>query len=917
VTESVQSNDPEVQKRRSTRIAQSVPITVTGVDALGQTFKERTSTVSVNCHGCKYQSKHYVPKNSVVTFEIPRPESDQPPRIVEGRVAWVQRPRTVRELFQIGVEFVVPGNVWGIAFPPADWFPLPNEEAEAIAATPKPAGPQEPLAQIAAELETPAETRTQKLTEEPVAEVPEPAQKTPVPAAPPEGKVRVLPTPAQAQETMSMARQMARLLAEAKQHLNRTMQSGAAEAVAQEMRKAREQMELQMRSAVSEAVETSVTKCAEQKVQGAVQQSLQQLVEQATQQVVQNTLAAFEKARQSVSPEPAALDAQVREAVERVVKSSATKLAEETIQQSVQQTVEQAVKQSVQQAVEQAKASLPSAQPQMIAPAGDALRELEETARARLVAWRQEVEEAAGKIRAQSIEQLSTGSREASQKWREEFDRALAGASAQMSEQLNQISAAAIAKAEAEISARGASLQSLLNEAAAGAQKSIEELNSQLELKRAQAETAIQAAEEASQRAQETSRQLEVMSQASFENARHQLETLMATQAEELDRRAEQLIQKKAGELEEPVNQVAEGALRRLAERVEQQLAPQFARAEQATQQLAAADEQAEAAYRRLRERMHEISEQALTASLERMKQQTAEFPAEFEQSCRAALVRVQEELDAKSTDATHTTFEALYKASEWYQKKAQTSMQTALEKMLEQSTGSLRERAGELSRLFASELDHYSRSYAEQAREMLEEDAKGVREKTREQLEETAKTVTAGITDELQRITSESLSQFEEAVKASAEQANHTMKEGADKALGDFDSHLEERMVQGATLARRHLEEQLKPLIDAFYAKREAEQNEWLEQMKGVVEKSIEQYKERLENTSNSWLLASATTLGQHSKGVLETLSKAAEERLRDTCGDVFADLGDKLRARLLGLSSDVGTKKDSTEKK
>jgi len=99
---------------------QAVPITVTGVDALGQPFKERTTTVMVNCHGCKYQSKHYVPKNSIVTLEVPRPEAGQK-RTTQGRVVWVQRPRTVRELFQIGLEFEVAGNVWGIAFPPEDW----------------------------------------------------------------------------------------------------------------------------------------------------------------------------------------------------------------------------------------------------------------------------------------------------------------------------------------------------------------------------------------------------------------------------------------------------------------------------------------------------------------------------------------------------------------------------------------------------------------------------------------------------------------------------------------------------------------------------------------------------------------------------------------------------------------------------
>ena len=137
MNETLPSADPEAQKRRSTRIAQAVPISVAGVDALGQPFKERTTTVMVNCHGCKYQSKHYVPKNSVVTLEIPRMEPAFPPRIVQGHVVWVQRPRTVRELFQIGLEFETAGNVWGIAFPPEDWFPCEDEKLRREAPRPR------------------------------------------------------------------------------------------------------------------------------------------------------------------------------------------------------------------------------------------------------------------------------------------------------------------------------------------------------------------------------------------------------------------------------------------------------------------------------------------------------------------------------------------------------------------------------------------------------------------------------------------------------------------------------------------------------------------------------------------------------------------------------------------------------------
>jgi len=107
----------ELRKRRSTRIVQAVPLQVTGVDALGRPFMERTSSLILNCHGCRYQSKHYVLKNMWVRLEVPNPQEGEPPRTVRGRVAWIQRPRTVRQLFQVALELEAPGNVWGIAFP--------------------------------------------------------------------------------------------------------------------------------------------------------------------------------------------------------------------------------------------------------------------------------------------------------------------------------------------------------------------------------------------------------------------------------------------------------------------------------------------------------------------------------------------------------------------------------------------------------------------------------------------------------------------------------------------------------------------------------------------------------------------------------------------------------------------------------
>ena len=120
-----------IEHRRSTRAVLALPIIVKGVDALHEPFIENTNTVMVSCHGCKYQSKHYVPRGSVVELEIHRGRQNAP-RQVSGKVIWVQRPRNTREVFHIAVNFEVPGNVWGIPSPPVDWFPVPGDPEPSI-----------------------------------------------------------------------------------------------------------------------------------------------------------------------------------------------------------------------------------------------------------------------------------------------------------------------------------------------------------------------------------------------------------------------------------------------------------------------------------------------------------------------------------------------------------------------------------------------------------------------------------------------------------------------------------------------------------------------------------------------------------------------------------------------------------------
>jgi hypothetical protein len=143
-------NSSGAEKRRSTRVVRAVPIIVVGTDALGQIFRESTSTMMVDCYGCKFQLQNYVPRNSIVTVEVfHAPGWDR--RVVHGRVVWVQRPRTHRENYQIALEIDVPGNVWGLTPAPPDWFPHPSDLAQAPIEVLDPVS-SEPASDVAADL---------------------------------------------------------------------------------------------------------------------------------------------------------------------------------------------------------------------------------------------------------------------------------------------------------------------------------------------------------------------------------------------------------------------------------------------------------------------------------------------------------------------------------------------------------------------------------------------------------------------------------------------------------------------------------------------------------------------------------------------------------------------------------------------
>ncbi len=980
MTESLASNDPGAQKRRSTRITLAVPITVTGVDALGQPFKERTTTIGINCHGCKYQSKHYVPKNSAVTLEIPRTQAGQPPRSIQGHVIWVQRPRTVRELFQIGIEFDIAGNIWGVAFPPEDWFPYPDDVTER---QPAEVARSTPSAEdrLSAVPKAPSES-----PDVPTFEIPAPTESeetgSSASAAPvaPEGKIHVVPPPSapagaaatvsQQEAQMASARQMAKMVAEAKDALDKTARRSAQSAINDEMTVVRQQLDAQLHEAVERAIKVSMERVSDSAVRKVVQQASDR------------TAAIVEEARKTTNASTAQLDAKVRQAVQEAVGSAAQQAAQQAAEHAAAANLKQTVEQAVERVIAEREASSPSLQ---ILSSPDA-------AQAQLNEWKKKLEDTAQVTRDQALDQTRADVASATKRMQQEMEAALTGASSSVSQKLNEAALAAFAKAEEEFNAKSAGLRTTLDQTLANAQDSIQSaaidaqnvvkavtedaqkaaqaLASELEQERVRTESAkaelrqaaqnalaeaeadfasrsaglratldealanahgsVQAvtadAQKAAQaitsgieqeraRAEAAQAELRKAAQLAIEETQANLDQLFASQKDEIARRTDEVIKERTQIVEPMLRNSAEKVIEHFGQEMDRQVAPKIAEAQRAAADLASATQQAASIREGIAQQARSASEQAIQETMARLREETAKLPAEMEEASRLILSKTAQDLEQKASETQHETYEALLKASDWYQKKAHTTMQSALEKAVDQSTSTLRDRAAEISSLAASELDHQRRAYVNHAQAQIEESAKEVIDRERGKLSENAEIASTGFANRVHQLTADSLKVFEESSRAALEKARSDMEFTREISFTEYEKKLEERIALGIEQARTQLQSKLVPLMEEWDEERESEKRVWMEALKRQTDESIEHYKSRLENASNSWLLASAATLGQNSQAMLDTLARAAEKRIRETCAEVLAGMGDTIKDRLIGISTRFGPDDENAE--
>ena len=887
VSESAANTSSELRKRRSTRIVQAVPLVVTGVDALGRPFVERTSSLIVNCHGCRYQSKHYVLKNMWVTMEIPHPETGQPPRTVRGRVAWIQRPRTVRQLFQVALELEVSGNVWGIAFPPEDWLAM-SVTAQVV-----------PKTDAAAE----APPLTPQATETDITLTLHEPEVSPATGA---DKVRVFPSPASTTDaSLQLARQVARLVADAKQQIQAATREAASQAVSAERRLSFEQWE--QKFAAGRAEISNETSHAIEELQQEVGEYSRTLHASAAE-TLRNELPRW------LAPQ---LEQLTRDLTARLSQEGETQRKEHV--QQLESTAEtlRGVCQQAEETTARLKAQAEQTEAQLAALAEAAAQKEEKVTgqRAALLAAANEIQQqvsvALSSARSSWHEQLAGELEAAQARWRTAVKSTLAEAQDRAAGGLNEHASSLMAQLREEMERHAAGVKEAAASAAAESQQRMAGLRDGLQGLSQRLEEELKRGGEVSDKLEHHSEQLETARQQALGEFQSQLGDLASLQRNELHRESGAFFEEINARIRATFDEASREAVAQFDRQIEEMVQPHVLRTEEAIHRLAGGRALLDAALTMQQDRIRNTADEAFAESLGRFRENLGSVEQLLQEASQTITGRNLTELEGKVFDLKHQVIEEIFKSAEWYEKKAQTQIQNQADRAVEQAANQMREKAGEISSVFAGELDHSSRNFVGHTQTQMEEVVRDAFERARALFADAADTTAAAFTDEIQRTGRQELDGFGDELRRSVEAVGAQME----AARAEFSQHVTAEQANflrrfqeamggaleaGIAEAQTRVQEGFGPLLDSWKSMTDAHQNE-MERIYGQMgEHAAEQYKSKLENVSNQWMLATVTLLDRQSRDMIAGISATAEEKLREACAQVFAGVGESLRERL-----------------
>ena len=843
----VESNQASTQRRRSERVSKSVPLIVRGIDLLGQPFEERTSTLALNLNGCRYSSKHHLPKNTWVTLELPQGAQR---RNLRARVAWIQRPHSVREFFQIAVELESPANIWGIETPPADWnvseiASLPPVElsaqqvmraAEESDASAIPETMEGPMERAAADMTNPFFESASAPSFSPAS--PTDQEPAAVPESPllREWNAEIERQASRAAESASARaeEQIRRAMEEFEETHKSVRGNFSSEMAAKQeeflgglrsqfesgLQQARELLDdldgkAQALRAESEVALESASRMAQARLQlDAVEASrTQQQSAEHSREAMASTESAASEWRQRLESEMALAQAQWNELLQSSLDGSIERLVEQLSGRS------QEILRAAEQRMSDRFAELRQPLGQMYSEARETLSGVKsalehEVGRAR--SSLSEIEHAAGRMKEYSA-QLEAASHDTLNELHRRLENILEAQTDEMNRRAelaasgvperlgptldylgNQFVERTLAEVESKLGPRIERVPELLRELAA---RQIETEDS-LRLHR---------------------ERLRQVSENSQRDVVGQMTTTIASLRNDFEAARKEALTKWNEELD------ASGV------RASHAAAESIGKSSEWFQQEA-------------RARLQVLVEQALVTAGSGYQEKTAEaerqFEARLEEKSTSRLTQIHQQLDGVAGEISGRTRTQIDEAAE----AAAASFGQVLRSISDEEVGQFT-----------------SRSH-------------GAVEERKQELQ--------GFTEQLVR----------------------NLDSSATALVENFQAQMVSQRDANVAEGRRELAAEFASALDGYRLERDAHDKAWAESLDRVSGEAVEKYQGRLEAACDSWMVSSVRRLNEHGQNVIESLMRSADQALRDSCSKVFDGLSEMMRDRATNAAGVAG---------
>ena len=365
----------------------------------------------------------------------------------------------------------------------------------------------------------------------------------------------------------------------------------------------------------------------------------------------------------------------------------------------------------------------------------------------------------------------------------------------------------------------------------------------------------LQAADE---RLNEQLARLDLLARAAAEKVELRAASVLEATSRDMTQRAEEAMAAWGQQLRTIEHSTGQ-EIDRFTNRLKTELSNRLESTDEMLKNIEAARTAAQESLRNTQESLAKVSEQAVGAAHGRMQAFMGEFLAhaerQMEESGRAAAAKWIAQLEDKATDTTYTAYGSLFKVSDWCEKKAQREMETALEKGLSAASDNVKEKADAALRDFSAK--------AEAASEQISSAVEEGRARIRSSWETEGEQI---------------LSRFRSAF---TEHAQATLNKASQELLNQLSSVLE--TVRAETLER------------------ESKLREAISQMD---DQAVQAHELRLDQISRLSLQEAMNRFNQESTEDLDKLVRSAEQGLRHTCNEVFTEVGESLRQRLLELT-------------